>query len=144
MQITYLLNSGFTVYMEAQETLLVFDDFRDPTGVVKEQLARAKRVYFLISHSHFDHFDTHIVAYRGEPHVKAYIASAEIRRERRGGQLPADKTVFIENYDTYRDGHIVVDSYDSTDIGTSFRVTVGDTRIFHAGDFNGWHFICDS
>lgn len=144
MEITYLLNSGFTVYLETQETLLVFDDFQDPTDVVQAQIKRAKRVYFLVSHSHFDHFDTHIVAFCDEPNVQAYVVSEEISQTQRGGELPEGKTVFIKNYDMYSDGHIVVDSYDSTDLGTSFRVTVGDVRIFHAGDFNWWHWKGDT
>ena len=76
--------------------------------------------------------------------MQAYVASEEVRRTPRGRRLPDEKTVFIENYDTYRDGHIVVDSYDSTDLGTSFRVTVGGVRIFHAGDFNWWHWKGDT
>ncbi|BEU87145.1 MBL fold metallo-hydrolase [Selenomonas sp. TAMA-11512] len=142
MQITYLLNSGFTVFLEDRETLLVFDDFRDPANIVDDLIEKAKCVYFFISHSHFDHFDTHIIAYA--PRVKAYIASEEIQGTRGGGQMPAEKTVFMKNYDVYRDGCIAVDSYDSTDAGTSFCVTVGDTRIFHAGDFNWWHWKGDT
>ena len=72
MEIAYLLNSGFAVRLS--RTLLVFDDYLDPAQAVESLLAGAERVYFFVSHAHFDHFDAHILDYA--PSVTRYVMAA--------------------------------------------------------------------
>ena len=140
MQITYLLNSGFAVTWGS--TLLVFDDYKDPQGVIARLLPQAREVYFFVSHAHFDHFDMHILDYA--PWVHMYFMSKEIYRTKRGRRFPEEKVAYLDNYETYEDASIRVESFDSTDTGTSFRVTKDNVQIFHAGDFNWWHWKGDT
>ena len=140
MEIAYLLNSGFAVRLS--RTLLVFDDYLDPARAVERLLSGAERVYFFVSHAHFDHFDTHILDYA--PSVTRYVMAAEIQRTKRGKRFPAEKTVYLANYSHYEEEALCVDTFDSTDTGTSFLVEAEGRRIFHAGDFNWWHWKGDT
>ena len=145
MQITYLLNSGFMI--KSQNTILVFDDYADP----KKNVYRAAEggdyaaIYIFASHAHFDHFDTHIIDHAS--HATKYIFAQEIKKTKRGKTFPEDKTVFLADYSSWEDEHISAETFSSTDTGTSFLVTIkgeGGERIFHAGDFNWWHWSGDT
>ena len=140
LEIIYLLNSGFAVRFG--RTLLVFDDYQDPANAVLRLLGEVDEVYFFVSHAHFDHFDTHILDYA--PDVTQYFMASEIRRTKRGKRFPEEKTTYLTTYDSYEDGAIRVESFDSTDTGTSFLVEKEGRRIFHAGDFNWWHWKGDT
>ena len=140
MEIVYLLNSGFAVRLS--RTLLVFDDYLDPALAVERLLGEVERAYFFVSHAHFDHFDAHILDYA--PHVTRYFMAAEIRRTKRGKRFPATQTVYLANYTQHEEAGIRVETFDSTDTGTSFLVEVEGARIFHAGDFNWWHWKGDT
>ncbi len=138
IEITYLLNSGFLV--RVGRTLLVFDDFKDPAGAVDAAVEAADfdHLYFFASHGHFDHFDAHICTY--EAKTERYILSDDIRCTKALSSFDQAKLVFLKTYASWQDEHIAVESFDSTDIGTSFRVVLKDegVTIFHAGDFNWW------
>ena len=140
MRITYLLNSGFLV--EINESVLVFDDYRDPTGAVAKALNQAREAYFFASHSHFDHFSPQIADFAG--HVTRYFLSDDIRPMAETRKFPAEKTSFLKEYSGYEDRKIKVTSFSSTDAGTSFLVEKDGKRIFHAGDFNWWYWKGDS
>lgn len=143
MEITYLLNSGFLVRDE--KTLMVFDDYDDPAKVVDAAVDAGdfEHLYILVSHAHFDHFGTHIRAYAKQ--VTRYIFSNDIRRTKRVKIFPADDITFIRKYSEWQGAGIKVWTYDSTDVGVSFLVeTDSGKRIFHAGDFNWWHWEGDT
>lgn len=140
MKLTYLLNSGFAA--ELGDTLLIFDDYRDPARAVENALPTAKETYVFASHAHFDHFDAHILDYA--PQTTRYFFSEEIRQTKTAREFPADKVIYLDTYDRYADEKIQVNSFDSTDTGTSFLVEKGGVRIFHAGDFNWWHWQGDT
>lgn len=140
MEIVYLLNSGFAVRLS--RTLLVFDDYLDPARAVERLLGEVDRAYFFVSHAHFDHFDAHILEYA--PSVTRYFMAEEIRRTKRGKRFPVEKTVYLANYSSYEEDGVRVDTFSSTDTGTSFLVEVAGRRIFHAGDFNWWHWKGDT
>ena len=141
MEITYLLNSGFLVRLD--NILLVFDDFRDDLGTVAKEIERGfDALYIFASHAHFDHFDSHILQHKD--FVTKYVFSNDIRRTSRAKAFPADKTVYLKKYDGWQDDCINVQSFDSTDVGTSFLVTVSGKKVFHAGDFNWWHWLGDT
>ena len=142
MEITYLLNSGFLV--KTGNALLVFDDFEDPPKAVDKALEEMKPEFFYIfvSHAHFDHFDTHILSY--EDAVTRYVFSDDVRHTKRGRMFPKEKVIYLKNYTEWEDGRIHVTSFDSTDVGTSFLVEMEGAKVFHAGDFNWWHWTGDT
>lgn len=140
MKITYLLNSGFL--LQVGDMVLVFDDYREPAGVVSKALRKAKQVYFFASHAHFDHFDAHILDYADK--VTTYFFSDEIKELAGSISFPPERTVYLKKYDSYQTGTIKIHSFDSTDTGTSFLVEAAGWRIFHAGDFNWWHWKGDT
>lgn len=126
------------------QTLLVFDDYDDPSKAVGRAVSQGKfeNLYIFASHAHFDHFDTHIRAYADE--VTRYIFSYDIKRTRRVKIFPPDSITYMKKYTDWHDDAIKVWAYDSTDVGVSFLVeTVSGKRIFHAGDFNWWHWEND-
>ena len=143
MDINYLLNSGFLIRDE--KILLVFDDYEDPAGIVNAAYDKRDfdRLYIFVTHAHFDHFGTHIRAYA--QNITRYIFSNDIKHTKRVKIFPKDKITFMKHYSEWQDDTIKVWSYDSTDVGTSFLIeTSSGKRIFHAGDFNWWHWEDDT
>lgn len=143
MEIVYLLNSGFMI--KEGQTLLVFDDYDDPAKFVARAVNQGnfEHLYIFASHAHFDHFDTHIRAYADQ--VTRYIFSHDIKRTKRVKIFPADNITFMRKYSEWQGEGIKVWTYDSTDVGVSFLVeTDSGKRIFHAGDFNWWHWETDT
>ena len=139
MEIVYLLNSGFMV--RDGKILMVFDDFEDPARVVDKAVDAGdfEHLYIFASHAHFDHFGTHIRAYARQ--VTRYIFSSDIKRTKRVKIFPADDITFIRKYSEWQGDGVKIWTYDSTDVGVSFMVeTDSGARIFHAGDFNWWHW----
>ena len=142
MEIIYLLHSGFII--RDGQTLLVFDDYNDPEKIVDRAVNRGnfKNLYIFVSHAHFDHFDTHIRAYADQ--ATRYIFSSDIKRTKRAKIFPADNIVYMKKYSDWQGEGVKVWTYDSTDVGVSFLVeTESGKRIFHAGDFNWWHWEGD-
>ncbi len=143
MEIVYLLNSGFMI--KDEQTLLVFDDYDDPAKIVDRAVNQGnfEYLYIFASHAHFDHFDTHIRAYADQ--VSRYIFSYDIKRTKRVKIFPADNITFMKKYSEWQGEGIKVWTYDSTDVGVSFLIeTDSGKRIFHAGDFNWWHWENDT
>ena len=143
MDITYLLNSGFLVRDE--KILLVFDDYEDPAGIVDAAYDKGDfdRLYIFATHAHFDHFSTHIRAYA--PKTTRYIFSSDIKHTKRVKIFPTNKITYIKRYSEWQDDAIKIWSYDSTDVGVCFRVEFpSGKRVFHAGDFNWWHWEDDT
>lgn len=143
MDINYLLNSGFMIRDE--KILLVFDDYEDPAGIVDAAYDSADfdRLYIFVSHAHFDHFGTHIRAYA--PKVTQYIFSNDLKRTKRAKIFPSNKITYIKRYGEWSDDLLKIWTYDSTDVGVSFLVELpSGKKIFHAGDFNWWHWDDDT
>ena len=143
MEITYLLNSGFMI--KDKKNLILFDDFDDPSLTVDKVVSEEnfENLYIFVSHAHFDHFGTHIRAYA--PQTTQYIFSNDIKRTRRVKLFPSNQITFMKRYSEWEDDNIKVKTFDSTDVGVSFLVeTDSGKKIFHAGDFNWWHWEEDS
>lgn len=143
MDINYLLNSGFMI--RDGKTLLVFDDYEDPEGIVDAAYDKGDfdRLYIFVTHAHFDHFSTHIRAYA--QNTTRYIFGNDIKHTKRVKIFPKEKIVYMKRYTEWTDGAIKVRAYDSTDVGISFWVeTPSGSKIFHAGDFNWWHWEDDT
>lgn len=143
MEIFYLLNSGFMI--KDGNILMLFDDFEDPSKIADRFFDRGdfEYLYIFVSHAHFDHFGTHIRAYAQK--VSRYIFSSDVKRTKRVKVFPAENITFMRKYSEWEGDAIKVWTYDSTDVGVSFLVeTKSGTRIFHAGDFNWWHWENDT
>lgn len=143
MEITYLLNSGFMI--REGNILMIFDDFDDPSKTADRAVGKEdyEHLYIFATHAHFDHFGTHIRAYA--PQTSRYIFSNDIRRTKRVKMFPSTDITFMRKYSEWEGEGIKVWTYDSTDVGVSFLVeTETGARIFHAGDFNWWHWEEDS
>ena len=143
MEINYLLNSGFMIRDE--KILLVFDDFEDPAGIVNAAYDEGDfdQLYIFATHAHFDHFSTHIRAYA--PKITRYIFSSDIKRTKRVKIFPTTKITYMKRYSYWEDDAIKIITFDSTDVGISFLVeTPSGNKIFHAGDFNWWHWDDDT
>ena len=141
VRIAYLLNSGFVVEDGENRWAMIFDAYRDMRGVVERALASAAVVYFFVSHAHFDHFSPSIARYE---RATRFFLSDDIRALPEAARFPMEQTTWLGKYDGWEDAHIRVETFDSTDEGTSFLVEKDGWRIFHAGDFNWWHWENDS
>lgn len=143
MELTYLLNSGFLI--QDEKTLLVFDDYDDPAGIMDAAYDKGDfdRLYIFVTHAHFDHFGTHIRAYAQK--VSQYIFGSDLKHTKRVKIFPTKKITYMKRYTEWQDDAIKVWSYDSTDVGVSFLVELpSGKRIYHAGDFNWWHWEDDT
>lgn len=139
-QITYLYNSGFS--LELGDKLIIFDYYEDPANKISKILQDKKSVYVFASHSHFDHFNPDIALWQLQ--ATRYFLSYDIKNARGTKSLPKEKTIYLNEYDSYSDQNIKVTSFSSTDEGISFLVEIDGWRIFHAGDFNWWHWKEDT
>lgn len=134
--VSYLLNSGFSV--KIGKTLLIFDYYLDPENIIPQLIAESDIVYMFSSHRHFDHFNPLIGQFADQ--VNQYFLSFDIEGEAGAKKVPLEKTVYLNTYDHYISEALQVKTYSSTDEGISFLVEVEGWRIFHAGDFNWWHW----
>ena len=140
IDITYLMNSGFLVRLG--RTALIFDDYMDEGLAVEKVLSECDEVYIFVSHAHFDHFDSHIMQYAD--YTTKYFFSQELHHTKRAKAFPQDKIVYLPDYSEWEDEAVRVQSFSSTDTGTSFLVEKDGWRIFHAGDFSWWHWKGDT
>ena len=58
LTVYYLNHSGFVV--ETDTKILVFDYYKDPSGIVDKAAKTDKPFWFFVSHNHSDHFNPHI------------------------------------------------------------------------------------
>lgn len=136
IKITYLLNSGFI--LELKDCAIVFDYYQDENNIVEKIIKTKKEVYFFVSHRHYDHFNPEINKF--EPWVTNYFISYDVTEN-----LPVtNKLVVLDEYMSYDDKNIHIKSFSSTDEGISFFVEKDGWKIFHAGDFNWWHWKGDT
>lgn len=120
MEITYLGHSGFEVKTGGRT--LVFD-------CVDENYIPQPGAAVFVSHAHGDHFCP-VVAQRAERLITALDVDMGGHRLSPGDRLTLPG--------------LVVRAFGSTDEGVSFLVTVNGKNIFHAGDFNFWHWRAES
>jgi len=120
MTLTYIFHSGFV--LETEQSILLFDYWMDPSGVMDGVLRSEKPMYVL---------------------GITYILSKDIYKHRRANKEDAD--VWLAKGGTWSDGTISVWALGSTDSGVSWIVETEGKRIFHAGDLNNWYakFLTD-
>ncbi|MCF0182161.1 MAG: MBL fold metallo-hydrolase [Muribaculaceae bacterium] len=139
MRVSFLGHSGFAI--ECGEVTLVFDYYIDEHELVPEILERAQRVYVFVSHSHRDHLNPDIFSWNEHYRIERYVIANECRRKlKRSLDLDSYPITFLHHDEDWADEHVHVHAFNSTDVGVCFMVDAGGRRIFHAGDYNCWHF----
>lgn len=128
VSVKYLYHSGFMVSID--DTVLVFD-YCEHSGagrIEREDLEKYKYKFLFLSHSHRDHYTQ-----------EAF-------------ELPFNDILISDDFLPYAPGTrvspgielsseiIKLNVFGSTDLGVSFLVNVHGVNIFHAGDFNFWHW----
>ena len=166
MTLTYIFHSGFV--LETEQSILVFDYWMDPSGVMDGVLRSEKPMYVFSSHFHEDHFTKDIFEWKKLREGITYILSKDIYKHRRASKEDAD--VWLAKGGMWSDDIISVWALGSTDSGVSWIVETEDKaankreqsqaclesaerkqarpkvkRIFHAGDLNNWYakFLSD-
>ena len=135
MTLTYIFHSGFV--LETEQSILVFDYWMDPSGVMDGVLRSEKPMYVLSSHFHEDHFTREIFEWKKRKPNITYILSKDILRHRRANKDEAD--AWLAKGASWADERISVRALGSTDSGVSWIVETGGKRIFHAGDLCNWY-----
>ena len=141
MTLTYIFHSGFV--LETEQSILVFDYWLDPSGVIGGVLKKDKPLYVFSSHFHEDHFTRAIFEWRKQKSDITYILSKDILKHRRTNKEDAD--MWLAKGGSWADERISVKALGSTDSGVSWIVETEGKRIFHAGDLNNWYakFLSD-
>ena len=88
MKLTYIFHSGFV--LETEHTILVFDYWLDPSGVMEDVLRKQKPIYVFSSHFHEDHFTRDIFDWKRQKSDITYILSKDILKHRRANKDDAD------------------------------------------------------
>ena len=135
MTLTYIFHSGFM--LETEQSILVFDYWLDPSGVIGGVLKKDKPLYVFSSHFHEDHFTRAIFEWRKRKSDITYFLSKDILRHRRANKEEAD--AWLAKGASWSDDRISVKALGSTDSGVSWIVETEGKRIFHAGDLNNWY-----
>ena len=141
MTLTYIFHSGFV--LETEQSILVFDYWLDPSGVMDSVILSEKPMYVFSSHFHEDHFTKDIFEWKKQREGVTYILSKDIYKHRRASKEDAD--VWLAKGGIWSDDTISVWALGSTDSGVSWIVETEGKRFFHAGDLNNWYakFLSD-
>ena len=132
MKITFIFHSSFA--MELERCVLIFDYYGE--GKLPE-FSKEKKLYFLNSHGHQDHYRREILKLKEQYTNAEYILSRDIRFGKDG--VP-DYVHRMKAGDVYENEHLQVETIRSTDIGVAFIVKAEGKCMYHAGDLNWWHW----
>ncbi len=131
IQITHIYHSGFRI--DSQDKVIFIDVYNNFENLGD---LSGKKVYFLATHSHGDHYNEEIFNFRND-NVK-YVLSNDIKVKEHVD------THLIENGDSILLDGIEIEAFGTTDLGISFLLNVDGNKIFHSGDLNWWHWSNDS
>lgn len=148
MTVTHIHHSCYTVSFG--DYFFVFDYYKGDLHLPKN-----KKVVFVATHGHHDHFSKSILKMKGV-NDSLYLLSSDIRdldKEdniiylKQGGESDIEclKTLYSSPSVTFLDpdNHYTIDdmsiyTFGSTDRGISILIKVGGISIFHSGDLNFW------
>ena len=123
--ITYHKHSGFS--FRTAERLLVFDYIG---GSLNEPVPDDNAIVF-ISHAHGDHCSPIAIDWHKRG-LADLVAGHDVSRKAGGLRMkPGDEADIAGSR---------IEAFGSTDSGVSFLVNADDASVFHAGDFNLWHW----
>lgn len=137
MELFYIYHSCFVA--KSDNALIVFDYSKDsPDNKLHKLISTrgSRRLYFVVSHFHEDHYNSEILYYAGSRLIVSYDTQ---KRRHIQKNLPV---AIMRPGDHYEDENLKLDAIRSTDVGISSLVTLPDgTTLYHAGDNNNWYFI---
>ena len=141
MTITYIYHSCYLI--EFEKFSILFDYYKDTprkdgTEWVNDYLLnKEEELYVLCSHSHYDHFNPEILSWKKRKNNIRYIFSRELLES---GRTATEDALYLEKEEVYRDQHLTIKAFGSTDAGGSFWIQYNHRQFFHAGDLNNWHW----
>jgi len=125
--VTYHGHSGFSARTEKR--LLIFDYLGEGLDAPQE----SDRAIAFVSHAHEDHFHSSVVEWMISGCAQL-VTGDDV--EAGGLRMSAGDVLEI--------GSVRVEAFGSTDQGVSFLVQADGHSIFHAGDYNFWHWKHES
>lgn len=139
ISVTYIFHSGFV--LQTDRSILVFDYWLDPKGVMRHYQDTSRHTYVFASHFHEDHFTKEIFKWKDDSHT--FILSKDILKHKRATKDQAD--VWLAKGGLWQDENIKVYATGSNDSGVSWIVETEGKCIFHAGDLCNWYarFLAD-
>ena len=140
----YIYNSDFVI--ELEKSILIFDFYKFPHNKKKEKekffnrfIKRTdKKVYVFSTHSHLDHFNKEILTWLEMNENIKYILSDDIRI------LKHKNFYFTKEDDSFELDNLKINTFGSTDLGSSFYINTENKNIFHSGDLHFWHWEDDT
>ncbi|MFI3170951.1 MAG: MBL fold metallo-hydrolase [Eubacteriales bacterium] len=129
MKITYVFHSCYIV--ETTKAVFVFDYY---DGEIKE-LPMNKAVYFLNSHSHFDHCSEQMFTIAKKSN-RTFIFSSDIKIH----PNTDERVIVVKERMTYKIDEMTLHTFHSTDMGVAFLLETEEGNLYHAGDLNWWHW----
>ena len=84
MKLSYIFHSGFV--LETEQSILVFDYWMDPSGVMDSVLRSEKPMYVFSSHFHEDHFTKEIFEWKKQK-PEQLVCQVFVRRQSRSGAI---------------------------------------------------------
>ena len=142
--IYYIYHSGFV--LELEKSILIFDFYRIPTDKKNEEesfiskfIKRTdKKIYVFSSHSHSDHFNKEILKWLNLNENIKYILSDDIKIHKH------KNFYFTKEGDSFELDNLKINTFGSTDLGSSFYINTENENIFHSGDLHFWHWEDDT
>jgi len=139
MKVTFINHSCFSI--ELDHTVLIFDY----TGGQLPEFQEHKKVCLFSSHSHWDHFNTDILAISSKYDHVIYILSDDIKiddktLERCHMNHKLNTIHYVKPDAHYQIDHISFSTLLSTDLGVAYNITCEGTDIYYAGDLYWWHW----
>lgn len=154
VEIVYIYNSCFKI--NVGEKTLVFDYASGNLGSLSKD---PSNTYFLVSHSHKDHFSKRILTRLDSDKFNYIVSSDLLDLEYKDNiivigkdekKIDWKKKLFQDNVKLIKENQVKqfkdlsVRTFSSTDKGVSFLVEMDQIRFFHAGDLNLWVWPEDS
>lgn len=144
--IQYIYNSTFTI--EYKDYFIVIDYFKGDLVLPKD-----KKIIFIVTHSHEDHYSPAIFTYPGAENA-LYVLSDDVEEMEHFDNVTVlsktpketenkkhahgNKVYRTHPDDKFEFGGLKFQTFGSTDKGISIYFTMHDVAFFHAGDLNAW------
>ena len=140
----YIYHSAFVI--ELEKSILIFDFYKFPNNKInkKEEFFNRfikrtdKKVYVFATHSHPDHFNKEILTWSKINENIKYILSDDIRIHKH------KNFYFTKEDDSFELDNLKINTFGSTDLGSSFYINTENKNIFHSGDLHFWHWEDDT